>query len=529
MTAFPLFSQISNGAGNGANSGANSPASDAVFVINALNCNIKGRTRPDALLRAGDFKKGEEIKGRENFEKYIQEKTQQLVNQRVLAKAQIDYTIGDLQADGKYPVDLFINVEDTWNIIALPYPKYDSNTGFELIIKARDYNFLGTMNPLRLDLGYNRDKNGRNTLMLALDSDFPFKAFGYNWNFNFDHFFNYRPGLSRPYNYKNITSLSVELPFKTSSLNLGFEETFNLNTENPDQYKADYGEFQTIYMSSKLYSSWRIPTGLHIFEFGELAYTPNLSATINYTLPNDTLADFRRGPSVDLGHSLGFGRVNWIGNYRSGLNASLSNSFKYNFHRTGQDENALEISYSAAGVGYFVIADSFGISSNIQFRHWINHDSGYTETGGVLRGILDSAVHANYILSLNLDFPFRVLQFQPSKWFNTSKLRFFDFDMQLSPIIDMAFYHDPSKDNPLPATSRIILDGGKNMLITGGFEVIEVPAFMRSLYLRASLAWNFVEQVNNPGGYYLNPILPIIPHLPDGNNQEIFVGIGHHY
>ena len=524
LMAFPLFSLFAQDSGGAAESGE-------VFVINGFYFTITGRTRPDALIRVGEFREGEEISGWRNLGKYIENKTQTLVNQRVLAKAVIDYSIGERREDGKYPVDLHFTVEDTWNIIAIPYPKYDTNTGFELIVKARDYNFFGTMNPLRIDVGYKYDEKGRSSLIFELDSDTPFKAFGYNWNFNFDHVFNYRPDASEPLYYKNVTGLSMELPFKTTTFTFGIEETFNLNEENADRYKPEYGEFQRgLYMSSKLYTAWKIPTGLAVFDYGQLTYTPGISASFNLGVFGDPLADFRQGPSAAFQHSLGFSRIDWIGNYRKGLNVSANNSFKYNFYSMSRGEDALDVDFSLGGIGHFIITDSFGISANARYRHWFYRDPLYKyngEAGDALRGILDKAVHADYMLSVNLDFPFRVLEFRPSRWFNTQKLRFFDFDMHLSPIIDMAFYHAPDSD-PLSSTSRISFEGG-NALFSGGIEAIVFPAFMRSLYIRASLAWNFVEQINNPGEYYLNPVLPIFPYLPGGNNREIFIGIGHHY
>jgi hypothetical protein len=525
ILALPLFSQTPNG--NSHNGG--SPDSNEVFVINAFHFTVKGRTRPDALIRAGEFKEGEEIAGWRELGRYIRDKTQLLVNQRVLAKAVIDYSLGELQADGRYPVDLHLTIEDTWNIIALPYPKYDSNTGFELIIKARDYNFFGTMNPLRVDVGYKYDEKGRSALLFEVDSDTPFRAFGYNWNVNFDHIFNYRPDVEEPFYYKNITGLSMELPFKTTTFTFGIEETLNLNEENAERYKPAYGEFQNgLYMSSRLYTTWKIPTGLHIGEYGELNYTPEISASFNHEFPDNPLDDFRLGPFMTLRQSLGFNRIDWIGNYRRGLNVAARNSFRYDFHRMDKGENAVNVDLSLGGLGHFIMSDNFGISANLQYRHWFYHDPDYhSSAGDALRGILDNAVHAEYMLSLNLDFPFRVLQFLPSRWFSP-KLRFFDFEMHFSPIIDMAFYDAPSSPGSLPATSRLTFDD-TNFLVSGGLELLFFSAFMRSLYVRASFAWNLVEQFQNFGAYYPSSLLPLIPGFPGGDNREIFIGIGHHY
>ncbi|MDR0316185.1 MAG: hypothetical protein LBH97_04715 [Treponema sp.] len=484
------------------------PDSGAVYVISSIDFNIRGRTRPDALMRKGEFREGEKIQGTANLEKYISEKTQLLINQRVLKdNVVIDYSIGEQQENGDYPVTLLIRTEDTWNIIAVPYPKYSSNTGFELIIKARDYNFLGAMNPLRLDIGYKYDQNQHNFFVLELTSDYPFKAFGYNWNFVFNNAFNYRPDVEEPFYYNNQTGLFMELPFKRTTFTFGFREYFYVNAENSDSYKLMYPaeQFQKgLFMSSILSTSWEIPTGLAVAEYGELTWTPEISATFPHEFPPWPLADYRRGPFMTLSHSLGFKKIDWFGNYRKGFDVSMNNAYNYNFFRLENDKDALSVTFSLGGIGHFIISDFFGISANLRYRQWYYHDPDYYDNAGdALRGILDKAVYADYMLSLNLDFPFRVLQFMPSQWFGNPKLSFFDFEMHLSPIIDMALYHNPDFEN--------------NFLMTGGLEVIVFPGFMRSLYLRISLGFNLAEYVKSPS------------KLPDGDNREIFVGIGHHY
>ena len=495
---------------------------DTVYVINSFDFDIKGRTKPFAIKRYIELKEGEIINGTSALLKYISDKTQKMLNERVLEKAEINYTIGSKQADGTYPVDLLIKITDTWNIIALPQPEWDDNTGFELRIKARDYNFLGTMNPLRLDLGYLYDEYKRSSFFVDLESDIPFTAFGYNWNFIFNHYFSYRPQVEEPFYYQNVTGLSMELPFKRTTFTFGFNEYVVLNQENANRYKEKYGEFQEgLYMASKLFTSWRIPTGFWVGDYGEVIYLPEVSMTFYHEFPEWDLADFREGPITSFSHSLGFSRINWIGNFRKGYSLSLSNSYSYDFFKMREEEKALTLNYSISGKAFFIINDSFGISTFVRFRQWFLHDPGYNDNAGdALRGILDKYVHANYMLSANFDFPIKILDFVPSQWFNTRKLRYFDLEFHLSPIIDMALYNDPEKK---------IDFSFKNMLISGGMELIVFSKFMRSLYLRASVAWNIIEQINNPGGYYLNPVLPVMPHLPEHPNREIVVVIGHHY
>jgi hypothetical protein len=461
-------------------------ASQAFYIIQTIRFDINGRTLPLALLDAGKFQKGEMLWGEAGLEDYIKDKTQLLLNQRVLDSVSIDYATGVPNEQGLIPVDLLVSVVDTWNIIVLPRPQYDDNHGFELTLKARDYNFLGSMNALRIDLGYQRNTEGENSVVFEIDSDTPFNAFGYDFSFNFDHAFSYT--FEQPLYYKNITGISMELPYKQTTFTFGFEEAVVFHEENEDKYKPEYGIYDDWYMSSELYTSWKVPTGLWVYTFGELAYTPKVAGKLAY--PQGALEYFRKGPTLTLSHNLGFGRIDWIGNYRSGLEASLDNAYEYNVYSQSWNKTLF---FSVAG--HLPIRNFFGISGRLRYRHWFDdaHDA-----GDALRGMLDKSVHVPYMVSLNLDFPFRILRFTPSQWLDNRKLRVFNGEVHASPFIDVALLLNP------------------RIAVTGGLELIVFPEFMRSLYVRASLGWNLIEALKTKS-------------LPSGDNRELFIGIGHHY
>lgn len=490
-----------------------SPLDDnGLYVITAFELDIKGRTRPEALIYNGEFKTGEQLQGGAELEKYIRDKTQVLINQRVLKdNAAIDYIIGEQIENGAYPVTLIIKVEDSWNIIALPRPSYKSDSGFDLTIKARDYNFLGTMEPLRVDLGYKFDEKKNHSVSFLIDSNTPFRAFGYTWHVDFDHLFEYRPNVEKHFYYRNTTGLSMELPILRTTLTFGVEESFNVNEENADSYKERYGDFQEgLYMASKLYTTWEIPTGLMVYRYGELIYNARVSTTFNHELSQWPLADFRKGPFMDFNHSLGFEKIDWHANYRDGLSVSLDNSYNLDFHRLTEDKSPLSLSYSLRGAGHFIISRFFAISTQLQFRHWFHHDPDYYDhAGDVLRGIADKALRADYMLSLNVDFPFRVLLFTPSKWWNNRKLRFLDFEFHTSLVIDLALYHDPETETRFHP---------KNIAASGGLEFIVFPLSFRSLYIRFGIAYNLRELMTaKPAA------------LPGGDNREIYLLMGHFY
>jgi len=458
---------------------------EIVFIVNSFSFNINGFTRKDALVYKGELKTGEELVGLSGLNFYIREKTQLLINERVLNNVKIDYVIGQAGEDGKYPVDIFIDVIDTWNIVALPRPKYSSNSGFELIIKARDYNFLGTMSPLRLDLGYIYDEEKHNSYTFMLDSNIPFMAFDLKWEVKFYNNFNYRPDTEQPLYYNNTTGLSVEIPVKFTTITAGFNESFFLNEENSDIDKPISGNFQDgFYMSSVPYIAWKIPTGIDVFRWGELTFTPGISAVFNHEFSKWPLDVIRKGPFFVYRHNLGFNRVDWIGNFRKGGDVYIDNSFTFDFYKSSADIQAWSINLKLSGIGHFIITDFFGISANFMYRHWFLQENGYIYAGDVLRGVLDKDIDAQYMLSLNLDFPVRVLRFKPSEWFNKPKLRVLNFDLHLSPIIDTALYKT--------AKNNIIADSA-NFVISGGSEIIVFPEFFRSLYLRISLGWNLSD------------------------------------
>ena len=476
----PLFSQYNE---------LSSFPPDSVFIINSFVFDVDGITRPFALINAANFISGEELHGVSNFEEYLQEKTQLLINQRTLDSARIEYSIGGVLDNGKYPVDLIIFVKDTWNIIVLPYPKYDSNDGFELTLKARDYNFLGTMQPLRIDLGYRYDRLGRSFYDALIDTGIPFEAFGLSWNVNFENYFTYRPDLAEPFYYQNVTGINVNIPVGSTTLNLGFEEAITVN----DEISADV--FQTLYFTSRPYFTWRIPTGIDFFDLGDLTYNLRFSAVFNHELPQYPLPEYKLEPVLNFSHSLGFGRFDWIGNFKNGIYGSISNSYGFYFYNLKNDLEPLRANLIITGVGHFILNDFMGISTRLMYRHYFNYSN--ENAGDILRGILVRNVTADYMLSLNFEMPFRVLRFKPSEWLNNSSWRIIDFDLHLVPIIDAALVNNISF-NP------------ENLLLTAGLEFIGYPDFFRSMFFRVAVGFNI-------SGFKYN------------NEYEIFLGMEFFY
>jgi hypothetical protein len=449
------------------------PADTTVYIIRNIDFDVDGRSRPFALRYHGQLNEGELLHGRAALDFYIRDRTQLLVNQRVLTSdVRIDYTLGDPEPDGTIPVDLLVSVSDTWNIFVLPKPVWNSNDGFNLTLKVRDYNFFGTLNPLRVDFGYQINTRKESSFNFLIDTDIPFTALGLNWNINFDNEFIY--SWQEALSYKNSTGLSLELPWQRTTFVFDATHTINWYDRNGDwEVEQGYGKyFEGLYNSMNFSVDWKIPTGIKIFDYGELSYTPHLSQHFNYR-PGDwdsfEWENNRRSVSTNLNQTLGFGRIDWIGNFRKGLEASLENTNSYDYI-----SHSWSNYYSLTTVAHFVFTDFFGIGSRLRFRQWFSADSRpAANAGSVLRGILDNQVQANLMLSLNLEFPFRVFTARPSEWFNSSKMRLFNFEFFLSPILDFGLVH---LEKPTSTQKSL------STYYTAGIEALVFPEAMRSFY-----------------------------------------------
>ena len=454
--------------------------SEEIYVINSFIFIVDGITKPFALNQITEFYTGEEITGYLNLLGFLQRKTQLLNNQRLFESIEIDYSIVQKQDDGNYPVDLIIYIKDSWNFIILPYPKYDSNSGLELVLKLRDFNFLGTMQPLKLDLGYKYTIDKQSIFSLNQNINYPFEAFALKWDFVFNNDLEYHFGIEKPFYFKNITGLYTEFPVLHSALTVGISKNFIYNDDNYDGF----------YISSIPQVSWSLPTGILIGNYNEIIYNAELSAVFNLFLPSE----FNQSPLLIFFHNLEFEYINWKGNFRQGFFASFENSYSYNFYNLINDLNPWIFNFNLnSTIHYLIIDDILGISAKFLYNHWIN--SSDDKAGMQLRGVYNNQVVSQVLLLLNFDLHIRALRVLPSHWFpNILFMRVFDFDLHLNPVFDFAWYKHPDKELSFLK---------ENFLIGAGFEIIVFPHRFRNMFLRFSAAWNLYNVNNSPVELFL--------------------------
>lgn len=457
-------------------------AGPAAYEITEVEYAIDGRTREFALAGKLDIEEGTTFASREELEAYIVDKRQELLNQRELQDTStLEYVVRP--RDGRPDaVVISVDAEDTFNVIALPYPRYDSNDGLLLGLRLRDYNFFGTMETLSVDLDYEnkigeQDRlSGNEVWTVATDFSWPFRWQGHDWNWRF------KQGLQ----FESRTDIEYELD---TSLDYDFligRRTFTATYSQGYEYLTDDSKGDGYFLTSGLGLGTSYDTGWELPVMGELAYKPAVFTDVTYKL-GDSISDDRRAIEPGFRQSLSGGNVDWIGNFREGLRGTISNSNSVNLGSV-DGKDIFDRNFEAELAGYLEL-DPFAFSGRGLIEASLD-DNEYANASP-LRGILDDRIEGDVGAYFNADITLKVFTLRPLVEGQGS----FFFDA--GAVVDLAKGFRPDKD----------------IKVAGGIEAIGFPLFARSLFMRASLGFDLERLLLNR----------------DLSAREIFIGLGHHY
>ena len=485
------------------------------YRITSVRYDIKGMTRKYALATTVPVDTARVFPDRTALEQYLTDLLTQLKNQRVLEEATVTPFFGVEDSDGIIPVQLFISTKDTWNIIGLPYPKYDSNSGFIFKLKIKDYNFFGSMRTLSGDISYEYEegKVQPHNLSASVSFDIPFKLglLDSSWTNGFDA--SYKIGDKAP-KVGYTTGLNFTLPlYKLISLNFGISQGIKYNPS----YQADNDEF---YLSESAKIGLPV-TVAKTEKHGNITWTPSASIDFNWdprdlkSSPYGLSCSDLKGPDISLSQTVSAGRINWIGNYRQGYSASVSQSFSYDmFFKT------YTTSYSVSGE-YYNAFKYAGFAS----RFYLFKTFGDASTeGGRIRGVRDAYIKTDSALFINIDVPITVWQTDWRALRGPEWTKWFDFEMQVSPFLDIAV-----GNNTAAGTYYNIKDGW----YAAGLEIIGFPNKMRSIQGRISVGIDGVLLAKEIGkkSDFINKVVNKLFHTTwrTGSWYELSIGIGLHY
>lgn len=468
-----------------------------VHVIQDVDYQIEGRTQEYQLALRADINAGTEFADRAALDAYVADKVQVLRNERVLESADIDVAVGEPLPDGRVPVVLTVRTVDTWNIVALPYFRYDSNLGLLLSIRGRDYDFLGSMETLRVNLNRDQDLDGNASWGMDADFSYPFPAWGLDWVWSLGGAFSI-PEDGDPAAASLETSLGLSKPLGPGTLEatLGQVAYFNRQDSSGGYYDDAF------YLRSSAELAWRLSVDIPATEL-DLSVRPKASVGVNWLPGGFEDAALDSGPLLTAGLGASWGRADWNGNFRAGL--TLSADAAYNLYAVSGDFSRV-FGVDAAWYGAY---GWVGPSARLVGR-W-TPDGPSDALGAETRGVLNSRMSTDLGVVLNLDLPVRVLRFVPYEWFGKGWMRYFQFEQHWSPFLDLALGHyDDEWFNPASGWYG------------AGLEVVTYPLAMRSFYVRISLG------VSVPDVLATRSLSAPSPR--DGHGAyELFIGFGNHY
>lgn len=437
------------------------------FRIKSVTYDRTGRTTELALRRAVPIDTTAVYASRDAFDAKMADLQRQFTNLRVLESATLTPSFSAPDSDGMTLVDLRVVTVDTGNFIAVPYPEYNSNTGLTLKLKMRDYDFLGSMQVFSGDISYNYDKaNGTQSIGTGVDFSIPFTLGTFNSTWD------------------NYYGVSYE--FGKSAV----------------QYDASSGV--TVQVAT-------VP------QFGILSWSPSVSLSYDWDSvpfsgnPNERIThDALVGKTASIGHALSAGHIDWTGNYRSGIMASVAQNFDYHMDTNKMDQvfNAQVSLYSA-----------FAYCGPSLRLFWFKNLDGTTKIGNRIRGIKDDFIVTDSATLVNYDVPIKIFTTDWAAAGFPDSFKRVDFECQIAPFVDAAVGH-----NLVTKTDYNLKDGW----YTGGFEIIGYPTKMRSIQGRLSAGFDLVQMAEKIGGTaWANKIWNTDWRL--NSLYEIDIGIGLFY
>ncbi len=480
------------------------------YIISSVDFSASGLTKNSALRRNIRIEEGKTFSSKKELEAYIVDIKQKLINARLFETAEVTYEEGS-GSDG-IPVSISVRTVDSRHFLLLPYPKYDSNEGFELKIKIKDDNFLGLMSPLSGDVSAlfeNKPNQSRDFVAGAsIKYDLPFNIGRIESSWNNDLAFKYAFVRGEP-EWNLRTGLSFLLPFKRAGVRLDLTQGFVRN--------LDYTDFDDhLYFTENAKLS--LPIILESIEnFGDIVYTPAAEVVCNWDANgiNKTDEDLL-SPKLIFSHSLSAGRVNWIGNFRKGFTASITQSAAYHFELK-EFQPGIEVKVNA-----FYAWKYAGL--NARYTLFAEHNT-FRRFGSIVRGLPDDTYFSDSGISpnnyqekaaaamvLNMDLPIHIFSTDWEKWgWNWAKS--LNFEVQLTPFIDIALANNRM-------TGRVF--DPRDGFYTAGLEVLVFPQKWRSIVVRASAGFDL-------GRILLKDWIDTSWRDEKAGKTEITVGIGLFY
>jgi len=467
---------------------------DTAYKIESVEYIINGFTKEASLADKIQIDKKRIFSSREEFETYISELNTEFNNMRAIESHEISFEFLE-HKNNIIPVKLKISTKDTWNIIALPYPSFDSNKGLEFKLKLKDFNFLGRLEPFTIDLIYDKDNDDKSSFSLGSRFSLPFYVNPVKFLWTVEADFTVDQDKKLDSNIKTSLNISYKFGLDWITLNAGTSQKIDFSVSPAEK---------SYYLTNGIYTAF-------VFDLyknpilGTIQWTPSLEINGDWKFKK-VIDEKHKGLNFVWSHSLEMGKVNWINNFRQGFTVNLDNSYKYNTYKKGN----VDVSFNLETKGFYSFLDRVGLYGRLDFFYNLFGKTSSEHTGKILRGILNKRIETDTAFSFNFDVPIKIGVLKWEEITGVEWTRFFGFELHITPFFDMALVHDKNTDTYYNL---------KHGWYSGGFEIIMYPIKMRSIYARISYGHD-LREIKNKDGYAKRDGRPV---------SEIFIGIGLHY
>ncbi|MGL4986111.1 MAG: hypothetical protein ACRC5H_03120 [Treponemataceae bacterium] len=508
----------------------------SLFRIDFVQYTITGKTKPEAAQNLVFIDKKRKFTEAE-LDNYLESIKKKFYNHRFYDTVTIEknFVLPEDKTENITLVDVNILLTESKSFIILPYPKYDSNSGFEIKVVVKNGNFIGTTYPFELDLAYTfNEKNTQHGLGGEINFSLPiswtpilsvFYFIGdIEWKIPLTNMYMTKEGINFISEVEGSGILSLIADIKAGidfsyehdrgSFDFGFSE---MVTYNPD-FKNTDDEFYTTFFAyvSNPFNVATILKEVDIFFapgfYTEWIFTPAIREDL---ASSGVTREDLRSPRFAYYHTLSFESINWDNNFRNGYSLSYYQDFSYNFHSNFPDPLHLQRFNTVLQIevqGFYNLS-FMGFNGRMQIFY---HFQDYTETkfGQYMRGIPDYKAGRgqryyafNSGIVFNFDFPIKLFTTDLAKWNAPQWLHIFDIEMQISPTIDIAFGKNKNE------FSYSFRDG----FYTIGIEALVFPLKIKSIQARAGIAFDISSFIDKK---YINKDFRL------ASVWEAFIGFG---
>ncbi len=371
-------------------------SAEELHIIKRFDITIEGATKEKALIREMKISEGQEFPSYEELETAVLNQEQDLINTRVFNPGGVKFTILEMSSEEEvhfYTVSIYL--EDTWTILPIPYPKYETGVGFRVGMKLFYDNALGSLNNfylgMNLDLQWDTEKQGFTPG---------------SWTFN--------PQL----NSVRIGDKEYDFGFMQQYTETQKAEADGTVVEEHNYYNSDFS------VSTK-------------YDLGN-NYFYRISPSIGFNY-GDSGFNYEKEPYyLSFSHSGGYSDVDWLKNFREGYSLTAGNSISYIFTPDSEENSAMKFSITGEGKYYKILHKRLNYTSRLYGVFSFNDElTGLDEN---LRGPTNSTMYGVSGLFMSHDLTIGVIQ-----WEGVGEAQFQPFfDMGLTKRENISF--DPKQD-----------------------------------------------------------------------------------